>query len=83
MMVIGRGISRASQYSGYISNSAGDLLTPDRLTATSSLDTTVTKGLKLCPTSRIDQRSCFSFAVIGRRLLQFINSFVHIEELVC
>ncbi|KAF4601999.1 hypothetical protein EYR40_005200 [Pleurotus pulmonarius] len=56
MMVIGRGISRASQYSGYISNSAGDLLTPDRLTATSSLATTVTKGLKLCPTSRIDQR---------------------------
>ncbi|KAJ8698449.1 hypothetical protein PTI98_005157 [Pleurotus ostreatus] len=101
MMVIGGpGISWAFQYSGYISNSAGDLLTPDRLTGTSSLDTTVTGGLKLCPTSRIDQRRfaliptlsstlaaifqlLLSFAVIGRRLLQVIGSFVHIEVLVC
>lgn len=49
MMVIGGGISWAFQYSGYISNSAGDLLTPDRLTGTSSLDTTVTGGLRSAP----------------------------------
>ncbi|KAG5221811.1 WD40 domain containing protein [Salix suchowensis] len=78
MMVIGGGISWAFQYSGYISNSAGDLLTPDRLTGTSSLDTTVSGGLKLCPTLRIDQRRSALIPTLSSTLaaiLQLLLSF--------